>query len=262
MNKRKKHLSFKTALFKGAYVHNTLLTMLTGICTVAAGCTSVKNALWLSLIFSGIIILCETLASSLLKGLDRWLRIGLYTLMSSTVLVFPMMFMDAKTVSGLGVYMPLLCVSGIIAVRCEKFAVRTGVYNALVDAVASSVGFFAVAFLTGAVREILSTGKILLFDTSFTAVPAIAMPFAGFLVMGFIAAFHKWSLLNFFPDEFVDTFSIEKADEKPALKDPGLEFALRSKERKAFVFERDEYEAIRPRYSIEEIEIETEGDEE
>ena len=77
MNKRKKHLSFKTALFKGAYVHNTLLTMLTGICTVAAGCTSVKNALWLSLIFSGIIILCETLASSLLKGLDRWLRIGL-----------------------------------------------------------------------------------------------------------------------------------------------------------------------------------------
>lgn len=250
MTSKKAKLSLKTALFKGAYVHNTVLTTLTGLCTVSAVCTSVKNALWLSLIFCVILILCEMSASLLLKKINRWLRVGFYTFISSVALLIPMLFMDETTSASFGVYLPLLCVNGVIVIRCEKFAVKTTVYNSFIDAVAASAGFFAVAFITGAFREIIITGKFLGVETFLPAVSAAAMPFFGFLVIGFIAALHKWSVKTFFPLEFTDTFGMSKAFDKPVLKDPGISL-FKAKED----INNEKDEKIRPRYTVEEVEF-------
>lgn len=250
----KRRLSFKTALFKGAYIHNTVLTTLTGLCPVAAVCTSVKNALWLALVFAVILLLCEVSASVLLKRLDRWLRVGLYALISSVALLIPMLFMDEKTSASFGVYLPLLCVSGVIVIRCEKFAVKTTGYNAFVDAVAGAVGFLAVALLTGTLRELMGTGKVFGLDTGLPVIPSVTMPFFGFLITGFIAAVHKWSIKTFFPDEITDTFGMSKAFDKPVLKDPGL-MAGKAKNAKTKPDGERTDELLRPRYNIEELEI-------
>lgn len=255
-DKKKKRLSLKTALFKGAYVHNTVLTCLAGICPIAAVCVSAKNALWLSLIFSFVLIMCEVSASLFLKRFSRWVRVCLYALVSSAALILPMFAMDDKTVSSFGVYLPLLCVSGVIVIRCEKFAVRTSVYNSFIDSVASSVGFSGVAIIVGIVRELISTGKILGIDTSAPTIPAIAMPFGGFLILGFATAVHKWSVIKFHPNEIVDTFNMSGAEEKPVFKDPGLGAKKAREYTKKLSEEKEEYEKIRPRYSIEDIEIE------
>lgn len=255
MVEKRVKLSFKTALFKGAYVHNTVLTTLTGLCPVAAVCTSVKNALWLSLVFAVILVLCEVSASVLLKRIDRWLRVGLYAVVSSVALLIPMLFMDEKTSASFGVYLPLLCVSGVIVIRCEKFAVKTSGYNSLVDALAGGAGFFVVSLVTGAVRELMATGKILGFDTGIPAVPSVTMPFFGFIIIGFIAALHKWSVKTFFPDEITDTFGMSKAFDKPVFKDPGLKLGNNRAGKKNTDTERSEDEKWRPRYNIEEVEI-------
>ena len=253
MAEKRKRLSFKTALFKGAYVHNTVLTTLTGLCPVAAVCTSIKNALWLSGIFAVILILCEVFASVLLKRLDRWLRVGLYALISSVALLIPMLFMDEKTSASFGVYLPLLCVSGVIVIRCEKFAVKTSGYNSFIDALAGSIGFFAVALLTGVIRELMGTGKILGIDTGLPVISSVTMPFFGFLIIGFIAAMHKWSVKTFFPDEITDTFGMSKAFDKPVLKDPGLKTGKIKVVKKGAEAEGAEDEIFRPRYSVEEL---------
>ena len=251
----KRRLSFKTALFKGAYVHNTVLTTLTGLCPVAAVCTSIKNALWLSLIFTVILVLCEVAAGVLLKRLDRWLRVGLYALISSVALLIPMLFMDEKTSAALGVYLPLLCVSGVIVIRCEKFAVKTSGYNSFIDALAGGVGFSAVALLTGLLRELMGAGKVLGLDTGFPVIPSVTMPFFGFLLIGFIAALHKWSLRTFFPEELTDTFGMSKACDKPVLKDPGLKTGKMKAVKKSAEAEGSEVENFRPRYSVEELDV-------
>lgn len=262
MAEKRKRLSFKTALFKGAYVHNTVLTTLTGLCPVAAVCTSIKNALWLSLIFAVILLLCEVSASVLLKKFDRWLRVGLYAVISSVALLIPMLFMDEKTSASFGVYLPLLCVSGVIVIRCEKFAVKTSGYNSLVDAIAGGVGFFAVALITGVVRELVATGKIFGLDTGIPTIPSVTMPFFGFIIIGFAAALHKWSVKTFFPDEITDTFGMSKAFDKPVFKDPGLKLEKHKAEKKASDTDRVEDENLRPRYNIEEVEISFDGKEE
>lgn len=261
MSKRKMRLSLKTALFKGAYVHNTVLTTLTGLCTVSAVCISVKNALWLSLVFSVILILCEVSAGLFIKRFERWFRVGFYTLLSSVALLIPMFFMDETTSSAFGVYLPLLCVNGVIVIRCEKFAVRTTGYNAFIDALAGSVGFLGVAFLTGLVRELIITGKFLGVQTSLPTVSAASMPFFGFLVIGFIGAFHKWTVKTFFPNELTDTFGMSKAFDKPVLKDPGIKRMNYKEERKKQEAQKLDYEKIKPRYSIEEIELPSENKE-
>lgn len=255
MSKKSKKLSIRTALFKGAYVHNTVLTTLTGLCPVAAVCTSIKNSLWLSLVFSVILVLCEVAASVFLKKFDRWLRVGFYTLISSVALIIPMVFMDEKTSAAFGVYLPLLCVSGVIVIRCEKFAVRTTAYNSLIDAIASGIGFFAVAFITGMLREIVATGGISGIDTGIPVIPQVTMPFCGFLIIGFLAAVHKWSVRTFFPDEITDTFGMSKAFDKPVLKDPGLHSGKNKTVVRTGDADKTDMENIRPRYSIEEVEI-------
>lgn len=253
MKKKSKHLSFKTALFKGAYVHNTVLTGLAGLCPIAAVCVNTKIALLISAMFSLILIVCEVISSAFFKKTSRWIRVCIYALISGLLLLLPMLMLEDQAASALGVYLPLLCVSGVIVIRCEKFAVRTTVYNAFVDSVASCVGFTAVALTVGTLREIISTGKILGIQTHIPNISAIAMPFGGLLILGFAAAFHKWSIMKFFPKEIVDTFDMKSAQEIPVIKDPGLKISTERKQSKKLSQDNEEYLKIRPRYSIEDI---------
>lgn len=254
---KKKKLRLKTALFKGAYIHNTVLTALSGLCPIAAVCTTAKNALMLCAVYSVTLILCEFAASAFFKRYARWIRVCLYALMSSAGLFVSSLCFDAKALSALGVYLPLLCVSGVTVIRCEKFAVKTAPVNALIDALASSVGFSVVALLVGAVRELIAQGSLFGIQTDMQTIGAVAMPFGGFLVLGFLAAVHKWSVIRFFPGEIVDTFNMSHAQERPVLKDPGLGKEKKPKQkRQSLSKEREEYEKIRPRYNIEDIETE------
>lgn len=261
MKKNSNRLSFKTAFFKGSYVHNSVLTTLTGICPIVAAATNIKNATMLSFAFTLVIIICEVVASAVMKKLSRWVRICFYTLLSGFVLVTLSMVSDQSVSAALGVFLPFLCVNGIIALRCEKFAVRTNVYNAFVDSVAAAVGFTAVAFLTGAIRGLFTSS--LIFEGGLSA---FSMPFVGFIVLGFLAAIHKWSVLTFFPNEISDTFSLSGAFEKPIFKDPGLmskEQLKKDKEKKRQIKkEKEDFEQLRPRYSIEDLELDNETKEE
>lgn len=253
MKKNTQHLKLSTALFKGGYIHNPLLTQLSGLCPIIMAATNIKNALYLSAVFALLLVLNEALASAFLKNISRWVRVCVYFIISSLTLALVMVKLNPDTVSALGVYLPLLCVNAIIVIRCEKFAIRTGIVNSVFDAAATSVSFAVVAFLVGLIRQMISSGNLFGLQTPVKN-PGIAMPFAGLLILGFLAAVHKWSVMKFYPNELVDTFSMSDAFEKPVLKDPGLNGKQEREHKKQFKEDRQEFDRIRPRYTIEDVE--------
>ncbi len=253
-NKRKApKLKFTTALFKGSFIHNPVLTQIIGICPIIAAATTVKNALAISLVTALLLILCEAITSLLLKKISRWVRISVYTV-ASVLFVAALEALAHSFTSGLGIYLYLLCVNGLIVIRCEKFASKTTLRNSVIDAVACSVGFSVVAVIVGAVREFITYGTLFPAEGTLPKTSAAALPFVGLMLLGILAAVHKAFVIRFYPSEEVDTFSLSSVTEKTVFKDPGLGKKPHKKPKKDI--EEENFDIIRPRYSIEDIETE------
>ena len=159
-----------------------------------------------------------------------------------------MSLIDGKTLSSLGAFLPLISVNAIIVVRCEKFAVRTSVRNSLFDSLACSIGFSAVALITGFLRELIASGSVLSLKISALPVfPAVALPFGGLVVLGFLAAAQKAVVMNRFENEPYETFNFSKVFQKAVLHDPGLG-ARKGKKGNAAKPQSSAQEKIRPRH--------------
>ncbi|MBQ9913985.1 MAG: hypothetical protein IJO73_07140 [Clostridia bacterium] len=245
-------LSLSTALFKGSFVHNPVLTQIIGICPIVGAATTAANGLSLAVGVVAVLVLTEAVTSLLLKKVPRWLRMAAYTLLSLSVVLTCDRFIFSLTPdggAGLGIYFYLLCVNALAVIRCEKFACKTTVLNAVTDGVAAGIGYGAVALIVGAVRELITYGTLFSAADAVPRFPQGALPFAALVIAGFLAAGHKWLLIKFYPDEIRDTFSMNAVYEKPVKKDPGL-FADKRKPKVL----RDYDEKIRPRHSAEEKE--------
>lgn len=226
MDKEKKELSFKRIMFQGAFVHNPVLTQAIGICSIAAIFTTLKLGVIMSLILSAVLIVCEVLSALVLKKLSRWLRISVYMLISVALLI-PMMFLldknNSELYASMGIYLPLLAVNSLIVIRCEKFAVKNNVKLALFDAIAASVGFVAASAVVGAIREILAYGTIWGKSVSVPVkLSGMALPFGGLVVLGFVAAFHKWLIQKRFRGQPTNTFNLRTALDEPVLHEEGF----------------------------------------
>ena len=187
--------SLKKMIRLGGYLRNPVLVQVVGICPVAAAATSLANAVVLSVVCTVSLILCEVIASLLLKKVPRWVRVGLYVIIGSAV-VFPAMAAleryNIELLSGLGIYLPLMAMSSFNCVHCEKYAVKHNVKYSFYDAVASSIGYCGVLLLVGIIREIIGAGKIAGFDIApLKGLNGFLMPFGGMIVIGLLAAFHK-----------------------------------------------------------------------
>lgn len=250
MKKSKKSvLKLSTALFKGSFVHNPALTQIIGICPIVGAATTLTDALALSVMLTVNLTVCEAVTSLALKKVPRWLRMCVYTLISLVLVLICDSLIYKLTPggsAGLGIYFYLLCINALIVIRCEKFACKTGVINSVTDGFAAGVGYGAVALIVGAVRGYMNYGT--LFPSS-DAVPRLsqtAMPFMALIILGFLAAFHKWLLIKFYPEEARDTFSMKAVFEAPVKKDPGL-FTDKNKNKPKVI--RDFSGEIRPRHS-------------
>lgn len=175
-----------------ALVKNPLLFEAIGLCPVVAIAYSLKLAVFLAVVTAIELIVCEVLASKLLKNVRRYWRVALYTLFGVAV-IFPIMYMTNRLFPSLsanfGVYLPLMAVNSLIALHCERVAVKNDVKTSLIDAVSASLSYGVVAIIVGFLRELLANGTI--WDHSFNIpfrIPAFLMPFSGLLIMGFLAA--------------------------------------------------------------------------
>ena len=203
MSRKKPAASFSYILLRGALIRNPVLVQIVGLCPIAAASGDLKTAVLLSAVFSGLLLLTQTLACLYMRGLPRFLRVALY-LIIGTVTLCPLLYLLDRTnsslLAGAQLYFPLLAVSSVTALHCEKLAVNSPLKFAVQDAAATSLGYSAVFLLVGFLRELLGSGQIwgrtVRLPMTF---PALLLPFGSFLLLAFLAAGLQLLTRRFFP---------------------------------------------------------------
>lgn len=216
-------MSDKKAVLKSirssALIKNPLLFEAIGLCPVVAIATSLNSALFLALITAVEMVVCEVLASLLLKNVRRYWRVALYVLFGVGI-IFPITYITSRFFPqmsiNLGVYLPLMAINSLIALHCERVAVKRSVKDSLVDALSASISYGVVAVLVGIIREILANGTIMGFELN-TPVKfsALNMPFGALILLGFMAAILKGFIGKKYPeanpDKAFDTSEIRRS---------------------------------------------------
>ncbi len=195
-------------IINSAVIKNPLLFEAIGLCPVVAIAVSLRLSIFLAVVTAIEMIVCEVLASLLLKNVRRYWRVALYAIFGVGV-IFPIMIFVNRFFPDIsinfGIYLPLMAVNSLIALHCERVAVKNNVKDSFVDAVSASLSYSAVTILVGFLREIFANGSIA--DVSINMpvkFPALATPFGGLLIIGFLAAGLKAFVMKKYPDKSPD----------------------------------------------------------
>lgn len=97
----------------------------------------------------------------------------------------------------LGIYLPLLAVSGIILPYAERFSLSAKSFGeSVLTGLSFGIGFFSVSVILSFVREFFGTGRLCgfaIFPERY-AVSLLTGPVGGFILLGLLlAAFRKYS---------------------------------------------------------------------
>ncbi len=216
MNEKRKILK---RIRNSAVIKSPLLFEAVGLFPVVAVALSVKSAVFLSVMTALEMVFCEVLASLLLKNVRRYLRVALYFIFA-TAMIFPVAILTERFIPyvsvNLGIYLPLMAVNSLVALHCERVAVKNTVKNSFIDAVSSSLSYGIVAVVVGFFREFLGNGTVFGFTVN-TPVKfsAFLLPFGGLLLLGFLAAALKAFIAlrypNASPDRAFDTSEIRRS---------------------------------------------------
>jgi electron transport complex protein RnfE len=148
----------------GFWRQNTGLVVLLGLCPLLAVSGTVTNALGLGLATTGVLAI-SNLSVSLSRGLLRpEIRIPAFVLIIASAVTATELLMRAywtELYAVLGIFIPLIVTNCAIIGRAEAFASRQAPLPALIDGVATGLGFCLTLVLLGAFRELLSQGTLL-----------------------------------------------------------------------------------------------------
>ena len=186
-----KNQTFKR-IRNSAVIKNPLLFEAIGLCPVVAIAHSLKLAVFLAVVTAVELIVCEIITSKFLKNVRRYWRVALYTIFGVAV-IFPIMYVTNRLFPNMsanfGIYLPLMAVNSLIALHCERVAVKNDVKTSFIDAVSASLSYGVVAIIVGFLRELFANGTIWGNNLNLTVkLPAFLMPFGGLILMGFLAA--------------------------------------------------------------------------
>lgn len=201
--------SFSDALFSSTFIHNPVLIQAAGLCAIVAVATTLKTAVLLAAAFFPVLIITQVFACLALKRVPRWIRVAIYLLIGTAIIVGIIYAIDTfmpEISLGAGIYLALTAANSIIALHCEKLAVKTDLRHAFFDSVATALGYAAVIIPVGALREMIGSSTIWGANIKVPMTfPAILMPFGGFLVLAFFAAALKALINKRFPEHSAET---------------------------------------------------------
>lgn len=201
--------SFSDALFSSTFIHNPVLIQAAGLCAIVAVATTLKTAVLLAAAFFPVLIITQVFACLALKRVPRWIRVAIYLLIGTAIIAGIIYAIDTfmpEISLGAGIYLALTAANSIIALHCEKLAVKTDLRHAFFDSVATVLGYAAVIIPIGALREMIGSSTIWGANIKVPMTyPAILMPFGGFLVLAFFAAALKALINKRFPEHSAET---------------------------------------------------------
>lgn len=182
--------------FDAVLLNNPVLERGLTIAPVIVAGNSVVNGVGLSIAF-GIITFFTVLTTLFVpKRLPYTFRVIANALVASLFYIPAAMYVEhlfPGSQFNLGIYLPLLVVNSLIVQKSESRFHKQPFLQMLLQLFCNIVGFFLVTFVVSAIREVL--GKATFLGQPVSWMPfkasAVLLPFGGFLIVGFLAAFVK-----------------------------------------------------------------------
>ena len=199
---------------QGVLLRNPVLVQVIGLCPAVAAAADLYVSALLSVLVTALLVICACVSSLLLKKVPRRVRVVIYFLIGLLVCAETAFFLEQNAPElreRAGIYLSLMAASSVVALRCEKCAVKQKLRVSFLDALANGVGTSLVLLTSGFVRGLLGSGRI--GDRQiFSSAPlqGLAMPFGGFIVLGFLAALLKWFSTVFLEQEAQMAFGIRR----------------------------------------------------
>lgn len=156
--------SYNQILRDGLWHNNAGLVQLLGLCPLLAVTSTVVNAIGLGLATTLTLVASNTTVSLSRGLLRREIRIPAFVLVIASVVTAVELVMNAffhELFLILGIFIPLIVTNCAIIGRAEAFASRQDPARAVVDGLATGIGFTAVLVALGAMRELLGRGTLL-----------------------------------------------------------------------------------------------------
>lgn len=196
--------SLRTVI-KTAVIKNPVLFEAIGIAPVVAMATSLKTAIMLTAITVVQMTAIELFACKFLKMLKSRFRVLIYAVLGVLINI-PMFslfsYFTPNEAANVSIFLPIIAVNSLIALHCERFAVRHSIKDTLLDCLSSGAGYGLIVLLTGITREILGSGTVYGIDLGLNIrISGLLLPFGGFLALGFIAAVFKRITKRLYPEE-------------------------------------------------------------
>lgn len=185
------------AFLDSLLMKNIVLVQAVGICPIIAIGTHLKYGVVLAICTALVLIPASLFMSLCGEKLPPWLRAPLYTAGAAVILLIAAVVLDQavshELYAVLYVFIPLMAVNTLVSYRAGGFSVSREPVVALADAIASSLGFGLVLCAVSAMREAAAYGTLwdIPLHTSLT-LPEAALPYAAFIMLGFMAAFLQW----------------------------------------------------------------------
>ena len=201
-----------------ALIQNPVLFEAIGIAPIAAIAVSLKTAIILAVASCLELVIIELFTCLALKKVKSYFRMPVYAalgmLINLPVFMFFAKFTPNETLN-VGIFLPLLAVNSLIALHCERFAVKNKMKDTFVDAISAAAGYAFVLLLVGTAREILGSGTIYSVDLHLPVqLTGLLAPFGGLLLVGFLAAAVKALIAKRYPEEDPEkAFSLQEISE-------------------------------------------------
>ena len=174
---------------KGLWRENPVFVQVLGMCPVLAVTNTAMNALAMGLATSFVMLMSNTLVSTLRNFIPKQVRIATYILIIATFVTIVDYAIEAISLElhkSLGAFISLIVVNCLILGRAEAFASKHTVRIAIVDALGMGVGFTLALLCLGGVREVFGEGAlfgITLFPDGFEPWIVMILPSGGFFTL-------------------------------------------------------------------------------
>ena len=160
--------NFKNGLIKD----NPVFSLFLGICSTLAITTSINNAIGMGVSVIIVLTMSNVIISMIRKITPDEIRIPVYIVIIATLVTIIQMLIQAFAPAlneSLGVFIPLIVVNCIILGRAESFASKNGVFDSALDGIGMGCGYTLAVLAMSVIREVLSTGGILITNPFNTA---------------------------------------------------------------------------------------------
>jgi electron transport complex protein RnfE len=169
---------------KGLWDEIPPFRLVLGLCPVLAVTKTVENGWGMGLATTFVLVCSNVLVSLLRKAIPSKVRIACFIIIIATFVTVVELAMQAYAYPlflKLGIFIPLIVVNCIVLGRAEAFASKNGVVRSTLDGLGIGIGFTLALSALGAVRELLGTGSLTIYETPLQIFGSSYQPF-GFMV--------------------------------------------------------------------------------